>query len=120
VSEEPEEVSFIPRVLGLTHGISIFEESQDPVVVVSLLLPNDVDVENLVYRTSDGMAMVLPVAFTPSDLQMFVPEMIESVIRARTLTELLTTWPERRDEIIANVHFRWTGEVPPSEDDDDG
>ena len=53
-------------------------------------------------------------------LQGVIPEIIESVIRAKTVTEMFTIWPEQKDEIVKNLMFRWTGQVTGDETDGDG
>jgi hypothetical protein len=39
-------------------------------------------------------------------------------IRARVIQEMITIYPEKRDEIIKNIMFRWTGTIV--EDESDG
>lgn len=60
----------------------------------------------------------LHVAITPEDLETCLPAFIGGCIRARVVQELVTIYPERRDELIKNIMFRWTGTIV--EDGDDG
>lgn len=105
-----DETTFIPRVLGVHLGINFFDESQDPVIIFNAMLPADMDGE-LAHATESPDVVVLPLAFTPGDLQALIPQIVESVIRSRTIMEMLTTWPEHREEILQNLVFRWTGQL---------
>jgi hypothetical protein len=115
-----DEVAMIPRVLGMNLGISFFEETQDPVLVLNAVIPVDAIGEQLAHHAGVEGQCVVPLAFTAQDLQDLIPQIIEGVIRCKTVIEMLTTWPEQRDEIIKNLTFRWTGGVPESQDEGDG
>jgi hypothetical protein len=65
--------------------------------------------------------LVVPLAFIPDQLQQLIPAVIEGVLRARTVQEMVTTWPDQRDSIMENLLFRWTTTLDPEEQGgDDG
>lgn len=101
----------IPRVLGVNLGVNFFGESQDPVVVFNAILPAEVLGEQLAFHGGVPDQCVVPLAFAPEDLQALVPQIVDSVIRSRSIMEMLTIWPDHRDEIIRNILFRWTGQI---------
>ena len=105
MSEPESDEVIVPQVIGVHFGVSFAGETPEPVVVVALRLA-----DNQVHHYG----------FVPPDLQGIIPEMVESVIRAKTIMEMITTWPDQREEIIKNLAFRWTGAVAPMEDDGDG
>lgn len=108
----------IPAVLGVNIGINFFAESQDPVLVLNCIIVEPEEDQPLSHFAGVEGQRVVPLAFTPTELKALIPQIIEGVIRASTVVEMLTTWPEQRDEIIRNLLFRWAGHV--SEDDEDG
>lgn len=57
------------------------------------------------------------IALTPQDMEGMIPYIVESLVRSRTILEMVTLWPEQRREIIQNVLFRWAGVI---EEDPDG
>jgi len=120
VPNEPDDVAVIPRVLGVNIGISFFEESTDPVIVINAVLSGDMLEKQLAHFGGVEGTCVVPLAFDPTALQGVIPEIIESVIRAKTVTEMFTIWPEQKDEIVKNLVFRWTGQVTGDETDGDG
>ena len=101
--DTPEE--FIPKVSGCNVGISFFEGELEPVVV-------------LTFRPVEGED--ISVALSAEDLEGMLPVVIGACIRTRTVTEMVTIYPEQREEIIQNLMFRWTGTLimdePPLED----
>lgn len=99
--DAPEQ--YIAKVAGANIGISFFEGEPDPVIVLTLHPVEGKDIS---------------VALTPDHLEGMMPQFIGACIRARTVVELITTYPEKRDEIIQNLMFRWTGTIV--EDDEDG
>lgn len=101
MDETPEE--YIAKVIGANIGISFFEGEPDPVIV-------------LTFHPVDGQDVA--VAMTPDNLEGLMPQFIGACIRARTVVEMITTYPEKRDEIIQNLMFRWTGTIV--EGDDNG
>ena len=115
-----DEVAMIPRVVGMNLGISFFEETADPVLVLNAIIPDHAMGEQLAHHAGVEGQCVVPLAFTAGDLKALIPQIVEGVIRCQTVIEMLTTWPEKRDEIIKNQTFRWTGEVPESQDEADG
>ena len=115
-----DEVAMIPRVVGLNLGISFFAESQDPVLVLNAILPVDAMDSQLAHHGGVEGQCVVPLAFMADDLQGLLPEITEGVIRCRTVIEMITLYPDKRDEIIKNLMFRWTGNLPEGEDEGDG
>ena len=92
---------FIAKVIGCTLGISFFEGEPDPMVIVTLHPVEGSD---------------LSVALAPDHLEGLMPQFIGACIRARTVMEMVTTYPEKRDEILQNLMFRWTGTIVEGED----
>ena len=95
MDEVPEE--FIAKVLGCNIAISFFEGELEPVIVLAF------------HRLDEGPD--IQVAISPEHLEGVMPEFIGACIRARTVAEMTTTYPEKRDEIIQNLMFRWTGTI---------
>jgi hypothetical protein len=87
---------FIAKVTGCLVGISFFEGELEPVIV-------------LTWHPMEGDD--ISVAISPEHLEGMMPEFIGACIRARTVAEMTTTYPEKRDEIIQNLMFRWTGTI---------
>ena len=110
-----DEHVMVPHVAGLNIGI--YFPGGDPMLVLNAVLPVEAIEMQLAYLRPDGL-VVVPLAIAAHELQKFIPEIIESVLRARTITEMITTWPENREEIMKNIAFRWTGQMV--EDDGDG
>jgi hypothetical protein len=93
---------FIPKVSGANIGISFFEGELEPVIV-------------LTFHPVDGPPV--NVAISPQDLESCMPAFIGAAIRARTVQELVTIYPEKREEMIKNIMFRWTGTIVGDEED---
>jgi hypothetical protein len=53
----------------------------------------------------------LEILFSEAEVDAAVGLILEGRVRAAVLREMLTMFPEQRDAILANVVFRWTGEV---------
>lgn len=115
-----DEIAMIPRVLSINLGINFFDEAADPVLVMNfaILEPEDGMEPRLSYHAGVEGQRVVPLAFTAADISAVLPGLIEGVTRINTIVELLTTWPEKRDEIIRNLLFRWGGHI--GQDDGDG
>jgi len=94
MDDTPDEL--IPKVFGCGLGISFFEGELEPVIVLS-------------FHAVEGQD--ISVALSPEHLEGMLPEFIGACIRARTVAEMTTTYPEKRDEIIQNLMFRWTGTI---------
>lgn len=103
-----EEV-FVPLIDGVRMGVSFFEEAPEPMIVISF-----------VGHDADGDVTTSYGAFAPQHLQGLIPEIVDAVIRAQTIMEMVTTWPEQREEILKNLAFRWTGSFDTSEDEGNG
>jgi hypothetical protein len=87
---------FIAKVVGCGIGISFFEGELEPVITIS-------------WQPIEGNP--IQIAISPEHLEGMLPEFIGACIRARTVAEMTTTYPEKRDEIIQNLMFRWTGTI---------
>ena len=85
---------FISRAEGCNVVITFFEGEPDPVLVLGWRIVEGPDIK---------------VAFLPDDLEQMLPVIIGAVIRARTVMEVTTIYPERREEIVKNLMFRWGG-----------
>ena len=96
---------FIAKVMGANIGISFFEGEPDPVIV-------------LTFHPVEGQDV--SVAMTPDNLEGLMPQFIGACIRARTVVEMITTYPEKRDEIIQNLMFRWTGTIVEGDEGGEG
>lgn len=97
---------YIPRAAGCNVAISFFEGEPDPVLVLG-------------WRTVDDKPDV-QVAFLPDDLEQMLPVIIGAVIRARTVMEVTTIYPEQREEIVKNLMFRWAGVIVEEEGGEEG
>jgi len=95
-----EEFIPVPLATGANFGISVFEGHVDPVVVLAFPVEGGNPVQ---------------VAMFPDALESLVPLMVAACIRARVVNEMITTFPEQRDDILKNIMFRWTGTI-----EDDG
>ena len=92
---------FATPVHGAGVGITVFDVTADPVIVLTYHLEGEVTIH---------------LSMTADELEATIPPIIGAVIRARVLTEMITLYPERRDEIIQNILFRWTdGEMGESD-----
>lgn len=106
MTDDSESVEvFVPVIQGMHMGVTFFEGSSEPLIVVQMGA-ND----------ADGEPMTFIGAFNPFNLEALIPEIVEAVIRARTIMEMVTTWPEQREEILKNLAFRWTGHVDEGKD----
>jgi hypothetical protein len=94
---------FIPRVTGANIGISFFDGELEPVII-------------LTFFPVDGPPVNL--AISPQDLEGCIPPFMGGCIRARVIQEMVTIYPEKREEILKNIMFRWTGTIV--EDESDG
>jgi hypothetical protein len=115
-----DEMVSIPRVLGVNLNINFFGEMKDPALVMNLIISDDFMGDALAHHAGLEGQMVIPVAFLPEQLQQLVPPIIEAVLRARTIQEMITTWPEQRAEIMENLLFRWATTLEDVERGDDG
>jgi hypothetical protein len=91
-----EEPVIVPLATGANFGISFFEGHRDPVVVLTFPVQGTNPVQ---------------VGMTAEDLESILPIMVGAVIRSRVVTEMITTYPEQREEIVKNLMFRWTGTI---------
>jgi hypothetical protein len=94
MDDAPDE--YIAKVIGCNIGISFFEGELEPVIVLVLHPVEGQDIQ---------------VALAPDHLEGMLPEFIGACIRARVVAEMVTIYPEQRDEIIQNLMFRWTGTI---------
>lgn len=115
-----DEATIIPRVLGVNMAISFFDETQDPVLVLNCILQEDALTSQLAHHGGVEGQCVVPLAFAPEHLKDLVGQIVEGTIRANVLREMVTIWPEQRDEIIQNLLFRWTATLEPGQDGGDG
>jgi hypothetical protein len=115
-----DEIAFIPRVIGANLGINFFAPDSDPVLVMNCIIfePETPEQEQLSHFAGVEGQRVVPLAFHPADLEHMIDQIIEGLIRVRVVIEMTTTWPDKRDEIIRNLLFRWAGHV--SDDEGDG
>ena len=106
MTDDSESVEvFVPVIQGVRMGVTFFGDAPEPVIVMQMSA-----------KDADGEPMTFIGAFHPVNLEALIPEIVEAVIRARTIMEMVTTWPEQREEILKNLAFRWTGHVEPGED----
>ena len=92
---------FVPKATGINIGITFFEETTDPIVVLTYSLATG----GTIHVGMDGV-----------DLESVIPIIVGAVVRARTITEMITLYPDKRDEIIRNIMFRWTGVIEGDEE----
>lgn len=92
---------FIPRAMGASVTLAFFEGQLEPVIILNF---HHTDEEG--NPTPDSQ-----IAIHGDDMEASMPTLIAGVVRARTMAEMLTMYPEKRDEIVANLMFRWTGEI---------
>lgn len=86
----------VPHAMAASIGITFFPESADPVIV-------------LTYHLDDGG--VLRIGMSADEMESMIPTQLGAIVRARVITEMITLYPEKRDEILQNILFRWTGEL---------
>jgi hypothetical protein len=116
-----DEMVSIPRVLGVNLNINFFGEMKDPALVMNIIISDDFLGDVLAHHAGVEGQAVIPLAFIPDQLQQLIPAVIEGVLRARTVQEMVTTWPDQRDSIMENLLFRWTTTLDPVEQGgDDG
>lgn len=89
------------RVTGVNIAINL-DEADDPYLLWQL-------------HEEDGET--IEAMFSADEVMGMFPYIIESLVRTRTLVEMMTLWPDRRKEIVQNALFRWAGVI---EDGDDG
>lgn len=103
-----QEMTRIPGVQAVNLNINFFGETQDPILVMNCIVSDDFLGQLLAHHAGVEGQAVIPLAFAPADLQQLIPQIIEGTVRARTIHEMVTTWPEQRDQIVENLFFRWT------------
>ena len=87
---------FIAKVTGCNIGISFFEGEPEPVIVLG-------------WQPFEGEP--IQVAISPEDLEAAMMPFLGACIRARVVQEMVTIYPEQREEIIKNIMFRWAGAI---------
>lgn len=92
---------FIAKITGCNISISFFEGEPEPVIVLTWH-PLD----------SDDILM----AISPENLEAMLPAITGAMIRARVVAEMTTIYPEKREEILQNIMFRWAGQIVEEDD----
>lgn len=82
--------------VGLNIGIAL-NEIDEPVVSLLFQVPDE----------EDAIEMVLGM----DDLVSCIGSAQEALMRASVLREMLTMFPDQKDQILANVLFRWKGSI---------
>ena len=94
---DEEEFEVVPHATGAVIGITFFPETPDPVLVITFHVGDE-----------EGAPSTLRVGMSADELESMIPTMLGAVVRARVITEMTTVYPEKRDEILQNLLFRWT------------
>ena len=82
--------------LGVRIGLGL-NELGDPMISVDMVLNEDGDAVSYVF-TEQGIVGAL------ASIQ-------EGLVRAMVVREMITMFPEQTDQILATVHFHWTGMI---------